>query len=198
MGRQTIQRIAILVCALPGLVLAARAAGDALGANPIEAITHVTGEWALRLLLLTLAVTPLRRLFGWAWLAPLRRTFGLFAFGYAALHGLTYVALDQGFDWPLLVEDVLDRRYITAGAFGLLCMVPLAFTSTRAMMRRLGRRWITLHRLTYVAAIAGVVHYLWLVKADLLPPLVHAAILALLLGYRFAVARKGRSAPEGA
>ena len=197
MTRGWAQTIAVLVCSLPALAIAARAASDQLGANPIEEITHVTGEWGLRLLLLTLAVTPLRRLFGWPWLAPLRRTFGLFAFGYAFAHGLTYVALDQGFDWPLLVEDVLERRYITAGAFGLLCMIPLAATSTRAMMRRLGQRWITLHRLTYLAAIAGVVHYLWLVKADLAPPLVHAAILAVLLGYRIYVSRGRTARAEG-
>ena len=181
--------MACSLLAVPGLWLAFAAATDRLGANPIEEITHVTGETCLRLLLLTLAVTPLRRGLGWTWLAPLRRTFGLFAFGYGLLHGLTYVVLDQGLDWALLVEDVLERRYITAGAFGLLCMLPLAATSSRRMMRRLGRRWITLHRLTYVAAIAGVVHYLWLVKADLVPPLVHAAILAGLLGYRLHAAR---------
>jgi len=192
-----IQAAAISVCAIPVLWLAFAAASDQLGANPIEEITHLTGETTLRLLLLTLAVTPLRRVLGWAWLAPLRRTFGLLAFGYGTLHGLTYVALDQGFDWALLVEDVLERRYITAGAFGLLCMVPLAATSTRAMIRRLGARWVRLHRLAYVAAIAGVVHYLWLVKADLVPPLVHGAILAALLGYRVYVARARRT-PAGA
>jgi sulfoxide reductase heme-binding subunit YedZ len=194
---RTIQAAAIGVCAAPALWLAFAATRDQLGANPIEEITHVTGETTLRLLLLTLAVTPLRRLLHWAWLAPLRRTFGLFAFGYGTLHGLTYVALDQGFDWPLLVEDVVERRYITAGAFGLLCMVPLAATSTRGMMRRLGRHWVSLHRLAYVAAIAGVIHYLWLVKADLVPPLAHGAILAVLLGYRVYVARSRRT-PAGA
>jgi sulfoxide reductase heme-binding subunit YedZ len=191
-----IQAAAITLCALPALWLAFAALADRLGANPIEEITHVTGETTLRLLLVSLAVTPMRRVLGWAWLAPLRRTFGLFAFFYGTLHGLTYVALDQGFDWPLLVEDVLERRYVTAGAFGLLCMVPLAATSTRAMMRRLGQRWVRLHRLAYVAAIAGVVHYLWLVKADLVPPLIHGAILALLLGYRLYAARaRQASAP---
>lgn len=190
-----IQAAAVALCSLPFAGLAVGLATDRLGANPVEEITHTTGEFALRLLLLSLAVTPLRRSLGWSWLAPLRRTFGLFACFYGVLHGLTYVGLDQGFDWALLVEDVLERRYVTAGAVGLLCMLPLAATSTRGMIRRLGRRWVQLHRLAYVAAIAGVVHYLWLVKADLAPPLVHAAILAALLGYRVWYARRKRSAP---
>lgn len=179
-----IQAAAIALGLLPFLWLCAAALGDDLGANPIEEITHTTGDTALRLLLLTLAVTPLRRLLGWSWAAPLRRTFGLLAFFYATLHLSTYVALDQGFDWPLLLEDVLERRYVTAGFVGFLCMLPLALTSTRASMRRLGRRWVSLHRLVYAAAIAGVIHHLWLVKADYLPPLVHAGVLAVLLGYR--------------
>lgn len=178
------------MAALPAVGLVAGFVLDRLGANPVEEITHVTGEFCLRMLLLSLAITPLRRAFGWSFLAPLRRTFGLFAFFYGCLHALTYIALDQGFVWSLLVEDVLERRYITAGAVGLLCMLPLALTSTRGWMKRLGRRWITLHKLAYAAGIAGVVHYLWLVKADLVPPLVHAAILAGLLGSRLLRAPK--------
>lgn len=182
--RRLVQLAAVAVGLLPFLWLCFAAPTDRLGANPIEEITQVTGESTLRLLLLTLAVTPLRRVFGLSWLAPLRRTFGLLAFFYGTLHMLTWLALDQFFDWELIVEDVLERRFITAGMLGYLCMVPLAVTSTRGWMRRLGRRWNTLHALAYAAAIAGVVHYAWLVKADLLPPLVYGAALALLLAYR--------------
>ncbi|MEE2678183.1 MAG: protein-methionine-sulfoxide reductase heme-binding subunit MsrQ [Myxococcota bacterium] len=178
---RTLQVVAISAAALPGLVLAVRAGTTGLGANPIEEITHVTGEWTLRLLLVSLAVTPARRWLGWRWAAPLRRTFGLAAFTYACLHFATYVGLDQFFDFEAIAEDVLDRRYITAGFAGFLCMLPLAFTSTRRSMRRLGRRWNRLHRLAYVAALCGVVHYAWLVKADLTGPAAYAAVLALLL-----------------
>ena len=145
---------------------------------------HATGAWSLRLLLLTLAVTPARRLLGWRRIAPLRRTLGLMAFAMVTLHGLAYVGLDQVFDWDALLEDVRERRYVTAGFAGFLCLLPLAVTSTARMMKRLGRRWTQLHRLAYVAAVCGVVHYLWLVKADLRTPLVYAGILALLLGVR--------------
>jgi sulfoxide reductase heme-binding subunit YedZ len=169
---------------LPFAVLLIRAAGDGLGANPIEAVTHVTGEWGLRLLLASLAVTPARRILGWSWAAPLRRTLGLLAFFYICLHLLTYVVLDHFFDWELLVEDVLERRYVTMGFLGFCCLLPLALTSTRRAMKRLGRSWVRLHRLAYVAGVAGVVHYVWLVKADLAPPLAHAAVLALLFGAR--------------
>ncbi len=182
--RTLIQAAVTTIGLLPFFFLCVAAATARLGANPIEEITHTTGESTLRMLLLTLAVTPLRKSFGWSSLAPLRRTLGLAAFCYVCLHLLTYVVLDQFFDWRTIVEDVLERRYITAGMLGFTCMVPLAFTSTRAWIKRLGRRWQSLHRLPYVAAIAGVVHYLWLVKADLAPPIAHAAVLAALLGYR--------------
>lgn len=155
-----------------------------LGANPVEHITHATGDWTLRFLLVTLAITPLRRLFRWRWAAPLRRTFGLAAFGYGCLHFLTYLGLEHFFEWEFIVEDVLEHRYVTAGFAALLCMAPLAATSTRAMARRLGKRWKTLHRLAYVAAVLGVTHFIWLVKADLLEPLVYAAVLSVLFGVR--------------
>jgi sulfoxide reductase heme-binding subunit YedZ len=176
--------LAIAIGVLPAASLILDAMTDGLGAEPIERVTHVTGGWTLRFLLLSLAVTPLRSLFGWRRLAPLRRTFGLIAFSYACLHYFTFIGLEHFFDWNLIVEDVLERRYVTAGFAALLCLVPLAATSTRAMMRRLGRRWNALHRLAYLAAILGVVHFLWLVKADLLEPLLYAAVLGLLLGAR--------------
>lgn len=173
----------MLLALVPAAGLAAGAWRDTLGANPIETITHTTGEWALRLLLLTLAVTPARRLFGWSAVAPYRRTLGLLTFTYACLHFSTYL-VDQYFDWEFIVEDVIERPYITVGFTGFLCLLPLAITSTRGWIRRLRRRWGQLHRLAYVAAIAGVIHFLWLVKADTREPLIYAAVLAALLGVR--------------
>jgi sulfoxide reductase heme-binding subunit YedZ len=179
--RRLAQAALVAVCLLPLAGLAVGALRDTLGANPIERVTHVTGEWSLRLLVATLAVTPLRQLFGWPQLAPFRRTLGLLAFTYVCLHLLTYVALDLALEWEFLIEDVLERPYITAGFTAFLCLLPLAVTSTRAWMRRLGRRWVHLHRLVYVAAIAAVIHYLWGVKADVREPLIYIAIVAALL-----------------
>ncbi len=174
----------MLLALVPAGALLVGALRDTLGANPIEAITHATGDWTLRLLLATLMVTPLRRLLGWRWLAPYRRTLGLLAFSYACLHFATWLALDHFFDWAAIAEDVFERPYVTAGFTAFLCLVPLAITSTRGWIRRLGRRWVRLHRLVYAAAIAGVVHFLWLVKTDLREPLVYGAILAALLSVR--------------
>ena len=159
-----------------------------LGANPVEAITHTTGEWTLRLLLATLAITPLRHLTGRAWLIRLRRMVGLFAFFYLTLHFATYAVLDASLDLAYVVEDVADRLYITVGFAAFVMLVPLAATSTNAMVRRLGPlRWRKLHRLVYAAGICGVLHYLWLVKADLREPLVYAGILTILLAARLPV-----------
>lgn len=182
--RSALSPLTAVAAATPLAVLIARFFADVLDANPIEEITHFTGEWTLRLLLLSLAVTPARRLLRVPALAPMRRTLGLAAFGYASLHLFTYVALDQGFAWAFLLEDVSERRFVTAGFAAFLCLVPLAMTSTRRAQRHLGRRWQKLHRLVYVAAILGVIHYFWLVKADLLPPLVYACVLAVLLATR--------------
>lgn len=158
---------------------------DALGANPIEKITHNTGYWTLTFLLITLSATPLRRLSGWQWLVRLRRMLGLFAFFYGCLHFLTYLVLDQFFDWESILKDILKRPYITVGFPAFLLMIPLALTSTDAMIRRLGgKQWRLLHRLIYLSAIGGVVHYWWLVKKDLSNPIIFAAVLALLLGLR--------------
>ncbi len=170
---------------LPLAGLALGAARGSLGANPVETITHVTGEWALRLLLLTLVVTPLRRMTGWAFLAPWRRSLGLLAFGYATLHFATFLALDLGFDLSFLGEEVLERPYVTLGFSALVLLTPLALTSTRGWQRRLGRRWVTLHRLVYVAAGLAVLHFVWLVKADLAEPLAYAAVLVVLLAARW-------------
>ncbi len=185
MRRRLLHAAAACACALPAAALALRAARGALGAEPIDTLTHATGGWALRFLLLCLAVTPLRRALGWPALAPYRRTLGLAAFGYACLHVATYAALDWGFDGRAMLEDALERPYVTAGLAAFLCLLPLAATSTRAAVRRLGgRRWIRLHRLVYLAAGAAVVHFLWLVKADLREPALYGAALAGLLAAR--------------
>ncbi len=155
-----------------------------LGAEPARKILHTCGKTALNLLLLTLCVTPLRQLLHKPNLQRLRRLLGLFAFFYAATHFVVYAWLDQGLDVNAIVEDIVKRPYITIGMLGLLLLIPLAATSTQAMMRRLRRRWQTLHRLVYVIAILGVWHYYWQVKKDIREPLIYAGILALLLGYR--------------
>ena len=172
-------------CFIPLALVVWHGLTGGLSANPIEDITHRTGDWTLRFLLVALAVTPLRRLTGWAALASFRRMFGLFAFFYAALHFTTYLVLDFFFAFDLILDDIVERRYITAGFAGFLMLVPLALTSTARMTRRLGgERWRQVHRLVYVAAVAGVVHYLWLVKIDIRPPLLYAGILTVLFGAR--------------
>ena len=175
------------LCLVPfGIVLlgAFGLAGINLGANPIEEIIHSLGLWGLRLLLITLAVTPLRQLTGLLALTRFRRMLGLFAFFYVLMHFLTYAILDQGLLLSAIIEDILERPYITLGITALLLLIPLAVTSTKAMTRKLGRRWQKLHRLIYPIAILGVCHFYWQVKKDLLEPLVYALILALLLGFR--------------
>ncbi len=158
--------------------------GD-LGANPIETITWETGIWTLRLLVCTIAVTPVRRVTGWNDLIRFRRMLGLFAFFYGSLHFLTYIWLDKFFAVDEIVKDVYKRPFITVGFTGLTLMVPLALTSTAGMIRRLGGKlWRRVHRLVYAVAVAGVVHYWWLVKADIRRPRIYAAIVAVLLAYR--------------
>ena len=152
-----------------------------LGANPVEAITHHTGDWALRLLLVTLAITPLRRFTGWIELIKLRRMLGLYAFFYALLHLLTYFILDRELQLAGLWEDIVERPYITVGFGVFLLLLPLAVTSTNAMIRRLGKNWVRLHKLIYPAAFGAVLHFLWLVKADLSEPLLYLAIFVLLM-----------------
>jgi sulfoxide reductase heme-binding subunit YedZ len=176
-----------LLCLAPlaKLVLETLAVGGlSLGANPVEELIHRLGIWGLNFLLITLAVTPLRRISGMNWLLRFRRMLGLFAFFYVLMHFLTYAGLDQRFDLVAIFEDVAERPYITIGFTALVLLIPLAVTSTNAMMRRLGRRWQKLHRLVYVIAILGVWHFYWQVKLDTLEALVYAAILAVLLGYR--------------
>ena len=156
-----------------------------LGANPIEFITRSLGTWTLVFLLITLSITPLRKLSDWPWLIKLRRMAGLFAFFYALLHFITYIWLDQFFDLNSIYKDVIKRPFITIGFAAFIMLIPLAITSTNAMMKRLGgRRWQMLHRLIYLVAIFGVLHYWWLVKKDVTQPLIYAVVLAILLSYR--------------
>lgn len=170
------------LCAAPAAWLAGGAWRGTLGVNPIEKITLETGQWTLRLLAAALAVSPLRRLAGWPELIRFRRMLGLFAFFYASLHLLTYVWLDQFFDWDEMARDVVKRRFITAGVAAFALMLPLALTSTRAWIARLGgRRWQRLHRLVYAAAAAGVIHFWWKVKSDVREPALYALLFAALL-----------------
>ncbi len=183
-----IKPVVFIVSLLPLSWLIWQAVTDNLGANPVEKILHRTGDWALNFLLITLAVTPLRRIFGWAWLAKLRRMLGLFVFFYAALHFTTYIGIDKLFSWEEIVEDAAKHKRIIVGFASFLSLIPLAVTSSDRMIRRAGmKRWQRLHRLTYLAALGGVVHYLWLVKKDMQRPLIYAGIFAVLTGYRLVV-----------
>ena len=184
----------LIFCLFPLSQLVFQAYSGDLGVNPIETITRFTGSWALVFLLASLAVTPLRRMTGWNELIKLRRMIGLCAFLYAALHFATYIGLDHFFDFRAIGNDIVKRPYVTAGFIAFAIMVPLALTSNAAMIRRLGKRWQQLHRWVYVAAIAAVIHFYWLVKADISRPAQYGAILALLLGYRLWVKWRPRIA----
>ena len=170
-----------------------------LGANPIEKLTHVTGMTTLVLLLITLSVTPIRRLTGWNRVIKLRRPLGLFAFFYAFLHFSIWAGLDQTLVWSWMLEDIVERPYITLGFTGFVILIPLAFTSTTGWIRRLGKRWTVLHRGIYVTATLGVIHFYWLVKADVRLPLLFAALLGLLLSTRvvFRLQKWRRLSPRG-
>jgi sulfoxide reductase heme-binding subunit YedZ len=174
-----------VLCLAPLAWLVYRAVFGGLSPNPIDDITDETGQWSLRLLLVSLAVTPVRRLTGWNGIIQWRRLLGLFAFFYVCLHLTTYVVLDQFFDPNAILADVAKRRYITVGVTGFLLLLPLAVTSTQGWIRRLGRRWALLHRAVYAAALCGVVHLLWIVKGDdLREPAAYGAVLALLMAIR--------------
>lgn len=188
--------LVFILCSIPAGQLAYQAWTGDLGVNPIEFITRFTGSWALIILITSLAVTPLRRITGWNELIKFRRMLGLFAFFYALLHFSTYLVLDLFFDFRAIAKDILKRPYITAGFIAFVVLIPLAITSTAAMIRRLGKRWQQLHRLVYVAAIAGVIHFYWLVKADISRPAQYGAVLALLLGFRLFVKWRPRVAAK--
>jgi sulfoxide reductase heme-binding subunit YedZ len=174
-----------LLCLTPALWLTYALFNGLLGANPVEAVTRQSGLWALKLLLITLLVTPLRTLTGWNGLVRFRRMLGLFVFFYASCHTLLYLGLDQFFVVNDIIKDIVKRPFITVGFASFLMLIPLAITSTNKMVKRLGgKRWKRLHKLTYVVSIAVCFHYLMLVKADIRSPLIYFALLAILLGYR--------------
>jgi sulfoxide reductase heme-binding subunit YedZ len=189
MSQLRLAKILIFLAALVPLErLAWKALHDGLGANPIEVITHSTGDWTLTLVLTTLSITPLRKLTKQYWLIGVRRMIGLFAFFYGCLHFTTYIWLDKFFNVHEMLKDVAKRPFITAGFTAFVLLIPLALTSTQGWIRRLGgKNWQRLHRLIYVTGIAGVVHYIWLVKADLRKPLEYAFVLGVLLLYRVVV-----------
>lgn len=183
--RRVAKPLVFALCLTPLVWLAWRAANGGLGANPIEAAIRFLGDWALRFLLIALAVTPVKILTGWAGVVRFRRMLGLFAFAYAVLHLSSYIGLDQFFDWQAIWKDILKRWYITVGMTTIVLLTPLAVTSTKAMVKRLGgRRWQVLHRLAYAAGVGGVIHYYLMVKADVREPLAYGVILAVLLGIR--------------
>jgi sulfoxide reductase heme-binding subunit YedZ len=182
------------LCLAPALLLVWKGFTGGLGANPIEFITHTTGDWILRFLCITLSITPLRKILRLPELIRFRRMLGLFAFFYACVHFLIWFVLDKFFDWGEIAKDVVKRPFITAGFTAFVLLIPLAVTSTTGWIRRMGgKRWQMLHRLIYVSGIAGVVHYYWLVKSDIRLPVMYGAIIAVLLMYRLiASLMKGR------
>ena len=194
MRNKILKPIVFLAALIPLALLGVDALRGNLGANPIEKITHQTGLWTLILLLVTLAITPIRRITGINWVIQYRRMLGLFAFFYGFLHLTTYVWLDQFFDFHAMLKDVYKRPFITAGFTAFVLMVPLALTSTQWSIRKLGKKWQTLHRLIYFSAAAGVIHFLWLVKRDKEEPSIYGIILLALLSVRvFYWIKKSRS-----
>ncbi|MBI2796681.1 MAG: sulfoxide reductase heme-binding subunit YedZ [Gemmatimonadetes bacterium] len=186
-----VTRVVLFVAScLPLLVIAGWLASDLmfhtrhLGSNPIKEAEHMTGEWTLRFLMFTLAVTPLRQLLGWNWLAKHRRTMGLFAFAYGSTHLLCWALLDVQLDWMDIVTDIMKRWYILIGMTAWLLMLPLAATSTAAMIRRLGKNWAPLHNLVFATVVLGCIHFFMAVKRDIEDPLLFASIFAVLLGWR--------------
>ncbi|MGB8475518.1 MAG: protein-methionine-sulfoxide reductase heme-binding subunit MsrQ [Candidatus Acidiferrum sp.] len=190
-----------LLCLVPFSLLVWKALTGNLGPNPVETLQHTTGDWTLRLLVITLCITPLRKLLKLPNLIRFRRMLGLFAFFYACLHFLTYLGPDQNFSLAAMGKDVYKRPFITVGFTAFVLLIPLALTSTAASIRRLGgRRWQMLHRLIYISAICGVIHYYWLVKSAVLRPLTYGAIVAVLLLWRLGdwLIRRGRAIPSAA
>ena len=199
----TLPKTAVHLAALTPLAIlswqiwsVAKTGSNALGADPVAEIEHRLGLWALRLLLLTLAITPLRQLTGWNVLVRFRRMLGLYAFAYATLHFAAYLGLDLRGYWMQVFEDIAKRPYITVGFLAWLLLVPLAITSTSGWIKRLGRRWARLHLLVYAIAVLAVLHFWWLVKSDIREPALYAAIAALLLGWRAWRRWKPRTAPS--
>ncbi|MEM9177813.1 MAG: protein-methionine-sulfoxide reductase heme-binding subunit MsrQ [Myxococcota bacterium] len=194
MTRFRLQALTIGVTLLPAVALGIRFATEGPGANPVDDLTHVTGEWGLRFLLLSLAITPARRFLGWHWAQPLRRTIGLAAFGYALAHLAVWSVFDLGLDVPLIVADVIERPYVAAGMAAFTILLALAVTSTRGWIKRLGKRLISLHGAVYAAGVLAVLHHFWLIKADYRPAIVHGVLLAGLFAARLAWQTRTRTA----
>jgi sulfoxide reductase heme-binding subunit YedZ len=195
---KVVKPIVFLLCLVPFCLLLWGAFTNNLGANPVEAITRTTGDWILRFLVITLAITPLRQLTGWNWLIRFRRMMGLFAFFYAIWHLTIYVLSIQAFNWKEIGIDIVKRPYITVGFISFVLMIPLAITSTKKWITRIGgKRWQLLHRLIYISAIGGVLHYLWLVKLDKTYPIRYGIVLAILLLFRVWTAVRPRLQPTG-
>ncbi len=188
-----IKPIVFLLCLLPFLLLVVNAFNDSLGTNPVETLTHETGEWGLRFLLITLCITPLRRLTHANWLIKLRRMLGLYAFFYAALHFMTYIWLDQFFDWREIIIDIPKRPFITIGFISFVLLLPLAITSTNAMQRRLKKKWLSLHKIIYVVPMLVIIHFMWSLKADYFEPMIYAIIFSVLMIMRAVHDRKKAS-----
>jgi methionine sulfoxide reductase heme-binding subunit len=170
-----------ITCLIPVMLLVWGVFNDGLGTNPVETMTHETGRWALRFLLITLCITPLRRILHQPWLIKFRRMLGLYAFFYACLHLITYVWFDQYFDWSEILLDIPKRPFITIGFTAFLLLLPLAITSTNAMQRRLKKRWLTIHKLVYIIPILVIIHFIWSLKADYSEPFMYAIIFVLLM-----------------
>ena len=184
-----------LLCLLPFGALIWAGFNDGLGANPVEKLTHQTGDWTLRFLLVTLSLTPLRQWTGQASFIRFRRMLGLYAFFYGCCHFLIWFVADHSLDPAGMIEDIVERPYITVGFSAFLLMIPLAITSNQAMIRRLGKKWKTLHQLVYLIILLGVLHFLWLVKADYLEPGIYAIIAAILLVHRVGPIKRIRIKP---
>jgi len=182
--RRIFKLLVFLCCLLPLVWMAWRGVHQQLGANPIEEVSKLTGDWTLRLLLITLMITPIKDITGWHGVTRVRRMLGLFAFVYGVLHVATYVALDQFFHWEAIFEDIVERPFVTVGLVAFLLLIPLAATSSQWTMRRLKRLWVGLHRIVYIATTLGVIHFWWAVKTDIRRPAIYATILMVLLGYR--------------
>lgn len=179
-----IKPLVFLVCLLPLASMVYGVVSNTLGANPVETLSRESGEWTLRLLLLGLLASPLQSRLKWLWPVRVRRMLGLFAFFYACLHLLVFIGLDQQFFWSEILREIVGKPYLLAGLASVLILIPLAVTSNNAMMRRLGKRWKSLHRWVYFAALAACLHFVWLAKGDKPEPVIYLAILLVLLGWR--------------
>ena len=182
--KKAAKALVFFVCLVPGLWLVFRTLTGRLGINPVEDLELTTGIWAFRFLIMTLTVTPVRRITGWNRLIQYRRMLGLFTFFYVCLHFAIYIGIDESFAWDFIVKDVVKRPFITMGFTAFVLMIPLALTSTKGWIRRLGRRWQALHRVIYICAICASIHYLWKVKVMIGSPVYYAAIVGVLLGFR--------------